>query len=257
MSEQGSPFHKAEQLRPILYAANSGGSGKTARQHIADVFTVSPDHDAILQSRLKQTRRLIRDVQREVKKIPDIDHDLYLSWVTQALKMFTVSNLGIGWSGGYIQPEILIRLDFCIDALKKYFTEEHIAEEKLKGIRKSTEELKADILEAGFEHELEEALIDALQALLTAMDEYYLRGTVRLKEGLSIAVGTVVVNFKLFNKPEEDSRWQKYSERFGQIVRGLWSVIQFSIKNKAELQQGWTVVQGLIEGGPQTPPENK
>ena len=82
--------------------------------------------------------------------------------------MFTVSNLGNAWKSGrvFLDPSDLIRVDFCIDALKKYFTEEHIAEEKLNDIRKTIEALKSDILEAGFEPDLEEALVDALQALL-------------------------------------------------------------------------------------------
>jgi hypothetical protein len=246
MSVQDRPFNKAEQLKPVLRVATLGPN-KQSRTVLADVFGIDEKDDYIIHSRVEQTRRLIREVERDVKSIPGINYEIFLSWVPSALHMFTVPDLNQGWhSRPLLKEGDLIRIDFCIDVLKKHFTEDHISEEKLKEVKKTVEELKADILGAGFEPELKEALVDALQALLTAIDEYSLRGISRIKEGLSIAVGTVVINFGLLRKPGAWEHWQKYSQRFIQVVNTLGTLIGFASKHKDEIGEGIKQVRGLL-----------
>jgi hypothetical protein len=256
MADEDRPFNKAAQLKPILEAARIVPSAVVARVHLARVFGVSEDDDELIQSRLKHTRKAIREVQRDLKKVPDINHELYLSWVRPSIQMLTVANLDKQFSADrtIIDTNDIVKVAFCEDTLRRYTTEDHIADETLAGIRTSVEQLKADILGSGFDHDLEEALVDALQALLIAIDEYALRGVARLKEGLAVAVGTVVINFGMLKKPGVWNRWQKHAATFAAIAGGLWTAIQFALKNRTELQQGLVVIQGLLGMGPGEPP---
>ena len=86
MSDQDKPFNKAQQLKPILESATLANQETVARQVLGDIFRINPKNDDLLQSRLKQTRKLIREVQREVKRVPEIDYNLYLTWVPNALE---------------------------------------------------------------------------------------------------------------------------------------------------------------------------
>lgn len=186
----------AGRLHEILAQAAKNADQVKTREVWASVLDCEVEDDAEITRRVVEVYGLTQEVERLVRLIPDLNHDLYLASFDRLEKAFFPLHLQNPWgqSKNALAPDVLTRLQFCAEELGKHYTEEAVDSEALDEIA----ELVATTFEAVEFSEIDPALrlalLETLEGIRHALATYRIHGAKGVKEALQSLLGSVVVN---------------------------------------------------------------
>lgn len=184
----------AGRLHAILSSTIRGDQGLRMLDVWAIAFQLLEVTDVEVVRRLIAMSELLDEVKRLIESNPDINHQRYLGWVP-AVKdaiapLYLQSNRGSVITPN-ITPEVLTRLEFCDEELRRYYTEEEITQEELSAIVKAVNDLFEMVDTSVQNPTLRLVLLDGLEKVRIAIALYRIHGAKGLKSSLQNLLGIV------------------------------------------------------------------
>ncbi len=191
MSKQ--PNNPAARLLEIINKARSIPGNVSTGDGWAKLFDLNSKDLPEILLRISDLFQLIYETRRAVEELNDYDHQLYLRPIDKVVSAFTTIRFDIEWAHiiNQFDETTLYGLSICSDVLSKYSKEQPIDEETIKALLKDVNDLQEDVLKSGLPDELRSFLLEQLEKLRSALLNYRVFGSKRLKSTLESITGAV------------------------------------------------------------------
>lgn len=201
---------------------------------------------------LIQLRRLIDEVESNLKKIEGINLSLYLTpfnRIRDAIKLsrLTTSNYHVHLLG--ITEGDMTVLAFCAEALSKYSREPAVDEEQLEELLNSIGGLYTSVFASSLDEELKVFILDELEMLRRAIHEFRVRGFDRLKEEMPGVVGSYVITREWAEKSKPSDEEKSLMDSFLNVLGRYGAIVTFAANTTKLLEAASTHLPRLLPGG--------
>jgi len=161
---------------------------------------------------LGQVLSLPVQVKQEIERQQDIDYDIYLKWMPSVQEAFNTLNLSgnIASFHNPISEVTLHGLEFCADLLSRQAPEKELPRDQLSQLDQKVTELIDEILAAEIDPYLKRYMLDKLNLVLQAIQEYKISGIVPLVKAFEATVGSVVVDRDIYEKTKKTKTGSKF-----------------------------------------------
>lgn len=186
-------------------------------------------------SKLAFVYMLPSQIASEIKSFSDLDHRLYLGWqneFAQALMHISVRASFQEFSGK-LTDSLLLSIEFCSHELSKRCPEKVVEEDKLNELKTEARKLYDEILKADLDPALSRYLLDNLQMIIQAIENYVFTGARGIEQSIDAIVGTIVTK----NKIATAAKASTCGEAFWGMV-GKAAVLLQLAKTALELGEG-------------------
>ncbi len=222
-------INSVERLHRLLHQAKSL-SGKTCRETIAHVLNVSSEDLLAFFHGFQQILKLVYDAQQIMKKIVEsqgYDAQKFLSPYPQIMATLQTitANLDRRWDEHKhsITEVQLTTLLLSVDLIPKVDSEEVIEEDELAKILSEIDELTEEIIGTGLEANLKSMLVNHLEEMRMAVNDYRIRGAVRLSEVGVSGIGTAIVVAHQITINE--SKGMEVDDKTKSVLSKFWSLV--------------------------------
>ncbi len=167
------------------------------------VGTDPNDHAAGLKA-LADIVILTNQVKADVRRLKNINHDLYLRSLTRLEQAFINSNSNAPLSTllGNVDGVILQGLEFCADQLDRVSTETVVSPQMLTQLLKDLEAVTKTILASDLDAGFQALLIAKLEEIRSAILAYRLFGLTPLQNAVESAVGALIIRHEQAKEPK-------------------------------------------------------
>lgn len=187
----------AKRLHQILISARDKPLQTAVRDIWSDVLGCDSTDDFEITKQVAEVYALYKDVEKIVRQIPDLNHNLYLSLFPQIQFAIFPLNLNTSWESqkGKLTEGVLTRLEFCANELNKTYAEETLTAENLDEIKNLVNELFDAIeVSADIPLSLRMAILEELEKIRWALSIYRIKGAKGVKEALQSLLGSILIN---------------------------------------------------------------
>ena len=200
------------------------------------IFGISPEvQDSIVMSKVGLVYMLPPQISAKINSISDINHRLYLGWQNELAQAFGQISFQAPFQNftSKLSDSLLLSIEFCADLLSKTCPEKVIDKKQMEQLRNEISELYTNILNSDLDPDLAQYLLDQLQLIIDAIDNYMLTGSLALEKAIDTIIGaTITKNYRA--RSTKDS---KFGNPFWAIV-GKTAVLLELAKSAAELGEG-------------------
>jgi hypothetical protein len=242
----------AGRLHQILLKAKHIAERGEARIGWAKVFDIplldnnvlSPEGEKQLIESMIQLRILVDETEQSLRRIDGIPERYFRPF--PRITRTPLTDLGLPF-GNYINSITegdLTVLEFCADKLSDNRPEGLVDEEQLKSLLTDVNNLFNEVNSSKLPSDLKKFILQQLEMIHSAIQQYRIRGIERLREVLSTSLGAIIVNGELVkagSKTEEVSR-------FSQIFYSFVSIVSFASKATPLIEPISKVVRLLLPG---------
>jgi hypothetical protein len=177
------------------------------------------------------------EIEAQIKRIPGEDYDLFLHSfpnIKHALTAAIQNHDFNQWKAGNLNHDILKPLIYCANLLSKHYGEEEITKEELNKLLHRIEEIHKSVTASSLNLSLKDRILENLEDIRNAIQEYQIRGIHALKRSLSTATGDY-----WFHKAEFDAAAQGKDkgeiESYGKLLGSLLLIITMATKHRLAL----------------------
>lgn len=214
-------------LKRLLDVQKGGNSLDEALSHL---WRLDPLDYTRLLTRVSSTMKLVGSVERAIKKVPDINHDVYLGWVSPVRSAFTIMNWKqdfTSWRNNSFSRETMAVIAICDDTLRRIAPEPQLDEAKLSTIRSDAWELLGAVMQADdIDSRLREFIERHLVIIIQGLDDAEFTGVESLSVGLEQLIGAYYVNRGEATEAKETSWGKRLWEIIGAYVILTAAVVQ-------------------------------
>jgi len=204
----------ASRLYSILSRAKATNAGIVSEGY-AQVFGLDAKDFGQLLRKLGLMSGEADKVARILKELGETrPHELYLESLPYIKKNFEIVHFAQQWQqfkGPNFRDVDLKTLLFCADRLSQRRPEKTLASEVLQKLLDGVTELYEEVSEADVEQELKAVLLDQLQKIRQAINDYAVRGIDGLREAAADALLTAIGNRASLQHEAERFRQQRES----------------------------------------------
>jgi hypothetical protein len=264
MSNDSIPIdNPAGRLHRILQKAKdtqeTGQIGQ-AREGWAKVFDipasfirtdrVEREVEEKLIENLIQLRLLIDETERSLRDIEGLP-ERYLRPFPR-IRQIPLTELNVPF-GNYISgitEDTLTVLEFCAEELSGRHSEPVVDDDQLKELLEDVNALFDEIKTSTLPSDLKVLLLQELEEIRKAIQQYRIRGVERLREGLAAVTGSVMVNAELI---KNGNQYEAVS-KFKKVFFALDSVITLASKAAPLIEPIKRAIGLLMSGDHNVPP---
>lgn len=163
---------------------------------------------------LSLVRQLVDDVERGIKAIPDIRHDVFLKFLPQLRSILSRENLGEAWQSHRVVLEMIINaLEFASERLQHNSPEPKLPDSELESLRAQAREM-LDALNSSttIPRSLKLLLFDLVSSIERSINEYRFRGIRGVRQQLFVVASQIQEHLPEFEQnkevPEVRSFWK-------------------------------------------------
>lgn len=173
--------------RLLQQGKQAGNQNRSAREVWGEVFGLDPSDTPGLFRRLSLAAELPDAVAAAVRNLPGEDPNLLLDWVPRAKQVLSHENLAASWNGiiQKIDDGDIRVLRICSQRLSGRLDQVDLEDDGLTRLR---EEIQSAVAEAqaatDVPAEVRDFVIQSLQRILLALDEYQFRGMAAFREAV-------------------------------------------------------------------------
>lgn len=220
MTEKTNP---AARLHAVLSKTLTVGASNSQMLQVWAKAMEVPEDPMVVCAGLNALSREVEHLEDLVRSLPHVDHKLYLSTLDSVMRALNPMYLGAQRQGvveNILKPEILLPLKFCSDQISRVFEEETIAEEDLKVITESIQDLFTAIRNSTtLDSTLRTALLRLLEAARQAVIQYQISGAVGLKDSLQSILGFIMSEKEMLRQAK--AKDEGVLERLGRLLDKL------------------------------------
>ncbi len=207
-------YNPAGRLHSILLTARSGPANEPIKASFKRAFQAVDDGE--LFRKLGMTMELSDEVKRLILQQPSLDHDEHLSWYPR-IRNFLALNLA---KEQYpLLGEDLKALRFCSLEIEKHKQENEIPEADLRELLAEIESLSNTTLGCSIDKQLKLWLLDRLNAIRRAVQDYAIRGS----EGITEAV---VASYPVFSAAISESGDSTIDSGVRNFLKKSWEIMK-------------------------------
>jgi uncharacterized protein with HEPN domain len=208
-------FNSAKRLHSILLQAKEQREDWSVQRVWASVFQIDENDLPKIFYQLALLQELTNEVEKEIRNL-DVDHDVYLQHMARIRQALAHPNFQSHWGAvkQHLTEAALLSLQFCAESLKRHSAEIVVPEDELRIIQKDIDELFQQIADGDFNKKLKTVLLDMLEAMRRAINEYRIRGAKGLREELFTVLERFQRNFDLIREHKDEP-----------VVGAFWQVL--------------------------------
>jgi len=234
----------ASRLRDVITQLRQADvSGSALRGWALSVGEDPNDYTACVKA-LSDVVLLIQQVEREIKALPNISHDLYTVQLGRLRTAIINSNPNatLGQLIGAIDAVVLQGLEFCADQLDRTSSETKLSEGELATLKSQIEQLIESVTKADVDPAFRTFLVVRLEELRSAIVAYRLFGIEPLRKAVEGAVGA----FVMVHKEADTERNRRTAMQFIKDIGAIQNVINGAVVLGHVIPP---IVQGLLGRG--------
>ncbi len=233
-SYSGTNDNAAGRLWKVLTAAMRLSGGQT-HPPLAKAFGIegTPNSLTIVRA-LTLAIEAADEIESRVKRIPNVDHDLYLHSIAPVREGFlaAIQNYDFNqWRNGHLKAEYLPPLLFCSDLLSKHCPEQEIEQDELLTLTKALNELYEFILASQINDNLRLIILEQLQNIQRSIRDYRIKGVYVLNDALSTAAGDIILHSAEF-QTALDKKDRDVLQKFVDVLTFLDKITSVATKSK-------------------------
>ena len=238
MKTSNNPAGRLHSL--LVEGKGQGRQDKSISKVWAEILEVPHADKGLLLRRVGQVMALPSSIKEAMSYIDDIDHSIYLRWLSQVESSFSILNFDMQWKNfiDKFNGEIMYGIEICSDRLSRERPEKTANEELLASLSEKVNELLSELDSAELSGNAWLYIHDHIVRTKEAIEEYRIRGIKPLEEVFQHAVGGVVLNPEIY---QESQRTQQ-GKRFWEIMGYLALVVTITV---GSIQIGKDVVSLL------------
>jgi hypothetical protein len=206
------PNNPAARLLALVRVLAGSNPDLAAKEIWAAVLNAPASDAGRLFSQLAKVLQLVDSAEAVVRSLPGVNYGLYLSWLPEIRQLASYTNLDVPWRSyqPHLKAEVLQGIAFCDDLLRRnHACETSIPEDELRSIREEARRLLLEVTEARMPPDLRAYVIQHLEAVIRAIDDYPLLGADPLRQVLSEALGAVVITEEVRDRGADEDLVKK------------------------------------------------
>ena len=191
MTNQTNP---AGRLYSILQSAVGGDPNARLLEVWAGVFGLPEPDDIVVTRYLLALNETVNEVERLIQANLSLNHSRYLSGfpsIRTAIRPIYLQSTRHGVITNSITAEVLTRLEFCDEELRRYFNEESLSQDDLSDITEATASLFELVASSVQDATLRIVLLEGLERVRIAISLYRIHGAKGFKSSLQHLLGVV------------------------------------------------------------------
>ena len=205
----------AQRLLAILEAAKQKTDQK-AENAWCSILGVAEGNKAQLLRRLGLVMELPFQIKEEIKRIPQLEHAVYLKWMPDVEAGFSSINLGRNFSEfrNPVTATALYGLEVCSEILSRYSAEKILNPMDLDTLDTDVNSLIDELLKSEIDRDLKSFVLSKLDDVHIAILDYKYAGLKPLRKAVEAVIGSVVFEKDLHAKLGKT----KYSRKFWSVM---------------------------------------
>jgi hypothetical protein len=225
MTNKVTKRNPATRLREILTLAKGGHTGDAARNIWCQVFQIhNPQSERALlevQERLMALRKLFKDAETSLSKLPNVNEDLFVKPISRLAQVINLNGLHNTWANysKYLSDNDMFSLRYGEDLLSQNLEaqENDIPNNEIQEILTELNSLHEAIKSSALPKDLKSVLLDLIQGMIKGVHEYQVRGAVALKDALIKSIGILVANKDAIEENKDSEEIQALSRTLDKI----------------------------------------
>jgi hypothetical protein len=173
------PNNPAGRLLQVVEGLRGGNPNAPTQNVLAAALQVSETDTTRFYSKLAQLELLASVVESLIRAAEPDDSDLLLVWVNAMKAILSGRNLEAPWNqhAQRLGPEVMLSLNYCDRTLGRAAPEPTIPEEQRNDLYRDVLEFLNESRESDLQEPLRSYVIDNLEAIIAALQDYALLGT--------------------------------------------------------------------------------
>jgi hypothetical protein len=237
----------ASRLLTLLTALLQGDPSERVLDAWARVLEVTERHDVEVPRCLVLLNDLLDEAEQLIRLNPDLNHKIYLSCFPQVRTVFSPMHIQSSRQSlisPHLTPDVMARLEFCAEALKKSWSEVEITLDDLQVISNDLNDLIEAIAASSFDVRLRKALLEALEGVRLSISQYRIYGAKGLKKNLQGVLGLVFTEREELKKDAKSNA--EIIDRLGKFIDKIDSVSANALKVHKALTKPIRFLIGLV-----------
>jgi hypothetical protein len=179
------PNNPAGRLLQVVEGLRGENPNAPTQNVLAAALQVSETDTTRFYSKLAQLELLASVVESLIRAAEPDDSDLLLVWVNAMKAILSGRNLEAPWNqhAQRLGPEVMLSLNYCDRTLGRAAPEPTIPEEQRNDLYRDVLEFLNESRESDLQEPLRSYVIDNLEAIIAALQDYALLGTKPLPPG--------------------------------------------------------------------------
>lgn len=213
-----NPDNVAARLYNVLSETSKHGSRLDPwKVHQVWAQTFGVPHDDLYQifHHLIVLRQLLDEVEKQIKAIPNINHEVYLKRFSKIRKALAPTNFQEDWfKSSHIDEGMLATLEFCAERLSATSPEKTPLDDEIEALWQAVESLKEQILSEEVDAQLQSILLDLVESMRRAIHEYRFWGVDGLRQELFSILERLQKYYPIIQQHSDDP-----------VVLSFWNVL--------------------------------
>lgn len=214
----------AARLLEILRLGDKQKQDGRAAAAWAEILETGAEDKALLLKRVGYVMALPLEIKSEIEQCPDIDQAIYLRWLPTAERAFGHLNFEMQWKQflQHFQKDVRYGIEICAEVLSRIRPQTELNESFLNSAREDAARgLKELIDDQELPTDLKEKLIQHLAAVISAIDEYNLRGSGPIEAEVERVIGAVVRDQRIWEVAQSTKSGSRFWEVMGKVSLAL------------------------------------
>jgi hypothetical protein len=224
--KQDNPAARLHRILSSLSAHSPGTRLLDAWRAILAPTIPANDNNFGLFRRYGQFLALPKRVRDTLLTVPNINKDLYFRWVPKleaALCSVTFSGQVAAFPAAF-DKSALDNLEVCADRLSVQQPEKTVDAAELTKLTRDARQLHSDTEASAIEEDLKTYILEGLDDILSAIEDYDLEGIASLERGVKHAFGTIVVT----QEKAERAVKTAIGSRFAQVLYSFYLLVNIA-----------------------------
>jgi hypothetical protein len=235
------PNNPAGKLRQLLLIARDQNDNRPTWEVWKDLFKVDAREPHQVYSAIVKLNTAVDEITAMVRRHFAAQEPLLLKYQNQLRSITTPKNLEAPW-GHYkhhISEHLLYNLEFCDNALRElYASPEFFAE--IPKIKTMLAEIMNEISNSKLPTDIKGMLIERIESLLGAIEDYQQLGTMGIAEAMQSVVGVVAMTSTNIKANPENKVW------LDQLKKVLEGIDRYAKVSYTAIK-AWETVSKLID----------
>jgi len=210
----------AARFHSLLRIGQSQKKEEQCAKVWGNILNVPIGDSPLLLRRIGHVMELPSLIATEIRDLPNVNHDIYLKWLPRVNASIGMMNFQNPWKTfiDRFDAEILYGIEICADTLHRSCPEKIISESTLKELSDKVTKLQEDLSNEGIPTSVAHFIMERLEEIRLALEEYSYRGSAPLERALENTVGKVVISPNIYQECQSSSYGKKFWELMGYLA---------------------------------------
>lgn len=211
----------AGRLCVLLAEGKAADRSSSQRKIWAKLFGISEDQTGQIIRRVATLIEAVSIIERQVRDIPDQDHESLLEWLPEVEGAFASFSLDRAWHvfSDKITEATLRALRICAGILSRKYPESSLNFEGLNKLRDEVFEFHAHVVEADLSANLREYILKHLDLIDRAIVESMIMGPCSVEAAIKQTIGEVFLDgAKMYSQCQNSDEGKRLWEMLGRFA---------------------------------------